>query len=85
MRRLYGWGLLVLCFVAGLLGGATYVHAFTLLSREVSPASREFSLAAACLADSLGIAVADAVAVFLQGCLMRVNGIASQAVFKCGA
>jgi battenin len=75
----------VLCFLAGLLGGATYVNAFTLISREVAPAMREFSLAAACVADSLGIAAADALAVPLQGCLLRVNGLAHKAVFKCGA
>ncbi len=81
----YDWGLLGLCFLAGLLGGATYVNAFTLLSKEVAPELREFSLAAACVADSLGIAVADAAAVPLQGCLLRANGLAAVAVFKCGA
>ena len=77
--------MLALCFAAGLLGGATYVNAFTLLSREVPAPQREFSLAAACVADSLGIAAADAGAVLLQGCLMRANGVAQAAVFKCGA
>ncbi|KAI8469813.1 MAG: batten's disease protein Cln3 [Monoraphidium minutum] len=84
MHWWYNWGLLALCFVAGLLGGATYVNAFVLLSKETPAASREFSLAAACVADSLGIAAADAGAVFLQGCLMRANGLAGRAVFKCG-
>lgn len=84
-RRWDNWGVLVLCFAAGLLGGATYVNAFTLLSREVPPHRREFGLAAACVADSLGIAVADAGAVFLQGCLLRANGLAAVAVYKCGA
>jgi battenin len=83
--RWYNWGLIALCFTAGLLGGATYVNAFVLLSKEVAPPMREFSLAAACVADSLGIAAADAGAVVLQGCLLRANGLAGAAVFKCGA
>lgn len=81
----YGWSLISLCFVAGLLGGSTYVNAFTLLSKEVPLAQREFSLASACVADSLGIAAADAVGVLVQGCLLRANGLAGEAVFKCGA
>lgn len=81
----YNWGLLSLCFAAGLLGGATYVCAFVLLAREVPPPAREFSLAAACVADSLGIAAADVAGLLLQGCLLRANGLAAEAVFKCGA
>lgn len=84
-RWWYNWGLLTLCFAAGLLGGTTYVAAFVLISREVPPAAREFSLAAACVADSLGSAVADAAGLLLQGCLLRANGLAGEAVFKCGA
>lgn len=52
----------------GLLGGAVYVNAFTLLSREVEPCLREFSLAAASLADSVGIALADICGVLIQVC-----------------
>lgn len=52
--------------LAGLLGGAVYVNAFTLLSREVEPRLREFSLAAASLADSVGIALADICGVLIQ-------------------
>jgi hypothetical protein len=53
---------------AGLLGGAVYVNAFTLLSREVEPRLREFSLAAASLADSVGIALADITGILIQVC-----------------
>ena len=45
-----------------------YVNAFTLLSREVEPEFREFSLSAASLGDSLGIATAD-----IFGILIQVN------------
>ena len=41
------------------MGGAVYVGAFTLISAEVEAPLREFALAAASVADSLGIAVAD--------------------------
>ena len=46
----YNWGLLLPAFGAGLLGGAVYVNAFTLINLEIEPNLREFSLAAASLA-----------------------------------
>ena len=54
------------CCCAGLLGGAVYVNAFTLLAKEVEPSLREFSLAAASLADSVGIAMADICGILVQ-------------------
>lgn len=51
---------------AGLLGGAVYVNAFTLLAKEVEPSLREFSLSAASLADSVGIALADICGIMVQ-------------------
>ncbi|CAL8471388.1 g10930 [Coccomyxa elongata] len=78
----YNWWLLVPCFITGLLGGAVYVNAFTLLSREVQPCLQEFSLAAASLADSVGIALADICGVLIQGCLFKANGL-SGADFSC--
>lgn len=80
----WNWWLLCLCFVAGLLGGAVYVNSFTLMSLEVQPALKEFSLSAACVADSIGIACADLIAIFIQGCLFKLQGLAG-AAFKCGA
>lgn len=78
----YNWTLLLPCFMTGLLGGATYVGAFNLLAREVEPQFREFSLAAASLADSAGIAMADVAGILIQGCLFKANGI-SGADFAC--
>ena len=78
----YNYWLLVPCFAAGLLGGAVYVNSFTLIAREVEPQYVEFSLGAASVADSLGIAVADVVSVFLQGCLFKVNKVEG-ADFTC--
>lgn len=70
------------CVCAGLLGGAVYVNAFTLISRQVEPLRREFSLAAASLGDSLGIAFADIAGILIQGCLYRANRIPG-ASFSC--
>lgn len=67
---------------AGLLGGLVYVNAFSLLSREVEPQYKEFSLAAASVADSIGIAIADVAGILLQGCLFKVNGLKG-ADFTC--
>lgn len=80
----YNWGLLSLCFLAGLLGGAVYVNSFTLLSKEVEPGLREFSLSAACVADSLGIACADVAAIAIQGCLFRWQNLPG-AAYSCGS
>lgn len=80
----WNWGLLSLCFVAGLLGGAVYVNSFTLMTHEVDPALREFSLSAACVADSIGIAAADLTAILIQGCLFKLQGLTG-AAFSCGA
>lgn len=78
----YNWTLLLPCFMTGLLGGAVYVGAFNLIAREVEPQYREFSLAAASLADSAGIALADVAGILIQGCLFKANGIAG-ADFAC--
>ncbi len=70
------------CFITGLLGGAVYVGAFNLIAREIEPHYREFSMAAASLADSAGIAMADVAGIIIQGCLFKANGI-SGADFAC--
>jgi hypothetical protein len=48
------------------------------------PPCREFSLGAASLADSLGVALADACGILIQGCLFRANGLPG-ADFSCGS
>ncbi|PRW51162.1 Batten s disease Cln3 isoform A [Chlorella sorokiniana] len=78
----YNYGLLLPCFMTGLLGGAVYVNAFTLISKEVPPQYREFSLGAASLADSLGVALADVCGILIQGCLFKANGLEG-ADFAC--
>lgn len=79
---LYNWGLLLPCFCTGLLGGAVYVNAFTLISRDVASEYKEFSLAAASVSDSIGVAAADVAGILLQGCLFKINGLHG-ADFKC--
>lgn len=59
----------------GLLGGAVYVNAFTLISRRVDPLRQEFSLAAASLGDSLGIAFADIAGILIQVHCPKVHGV----------
>lgn len=78
----YNWSLMAPCFMTGLLGGAVYVNAFTLITKKVEPRLREFSLGAASVADGLGVAMADAVGILIQGCLFRANGLEG-ADFKC--
>jgi battenin len=65
----YNWWLLVLCFIAGLLGGCVYVNAYTLISKELPPEHVEFALTTTCLSNTLGIIFADVAGIFLQGCL----------------
>ncbi|XP_068194096.1 battenin [Antennarius striatus] len=52
------WVLFAIIFYEGLLGGATYVNVFYFISKESEDRRREFSLAAASVGDSLGIALA---------------------------
>lgn len=82
-RVAVGWWLLAPAVLVGLMGGGTYVHAFTLLAAASPPSLRELNLGAASVADAVGIALADASAVLVQGCLFRVNHVPG-AAFKCG-
>ncbi|KAL3665518.1 hypothetical protein V7S43_009553 [Phytophthora oleae] len=69
----YNWGLLFVCFVVGLLGGAVYVNAYTLLSKEIPPTHVELALGAVSVGDTLGVMFADCAGLFLQGCLYSIN------------
>ena len=68
---------------AGLLGGAVYVNAFTLISRHVDPLMREFSLAAASLGDSLGIAFADVAGVLIQVSAYSLTAVMNSNTLWC--
>ena len=71
----YNYGLLSLCFVVGLLGGGVYVHGFSLLAESVPPFLKEFSLSAASVADSFGIALAVVCSIFIQESLYDYHNI----------
>jgi battenin len=67
--------LLPLCFLVGLLGGAVYVNGFSLISEQVHPRMREFSLSSASIADSVGIACANVAGIFIQKALYDYHDI----------
>ncbi|KAE9021513.1 hypothetical protein PR003_g12940 [Phytophthora rubi] len=69
----YNWGLLLVCFVVGLLGGGVYVNAYTLLSKEIPPSHVELALAAVSVGDTVGVMFADCAGLVLQGCLYSIN------------
>ncbi len=66
MKLWYDWGLIALCFIVGLMGGAVYSHGFSYLSEHVEPSLKEFSLSAASLGDSVGVLVGDLCGIFIQ-------------------
>ena len=66
MKLWYDWGLIALCFIVGLMGGAVYSHGFSYLSEHVEPSLKEFSLSAASLGDSVGVLVGDVCGIFIQ-------------------
>ncbi|KAL7850300.1 hypothetical protein SRHO_G00196490 [Serrasalmus rhombeus] len=51
------WLVFVIVLYEGLLGGATYVNIFYLISKETGDREREFAMAAASVGDSFGIAL----------------------------
>lgn len=75
---LYWWdfSLLVPCFCTGLLGGAVYVNAFTLIARKFRPGPlRELALTAAGVGNSLGVLTSDVTGLFIQACLFKAHDI----------
>ena len=73
---------MIVCFYVGLLGGGVYVNGYIRINAEVPKWKREFALSSASVADSLGIAVADIMGLFLQSCLYKANGIGG-AIVSC--
>ena len=72
----YDWSLMLPCFVTGLLGGAVYVGAFTLINKEIPKGPlREFSLSAASVADSVGIVCSDVLGLLIQMQLYALHGL----------
>jgi battenin len=82
-HMMYTWGLLFPCFLTGLIGGAVYVNAYTLINHEIEPSMRELALSGASAADSFGIGMSNIVSLFVQACLFQANGIEDQADMGC--
>ena len=81
--------LLYLSLIAGLFGGAVYVNSYILIANDqrIDPRLKEFSVAAASVADTTGIIVADFLGLVIQGCLYGINNITDYDVpptFSCG-
>jgi hypothetical protein len=58
--------LLIVAYIDRLMGGATYVNAFYLLSQEVEDKYKEFSLGLTSVANSIGISLCAVAAIGLQ-------------------
>ena len=69
-------------FYTGLLGGAVYVHGYQRIVHDMPKAHTEFALSSTCVAEALGVLVADVAGLFLQSCLYARNGL-SGAIVKC--
>ncbi|KAI9591592.1 batten's disease protein Cln3, partial [Syncephalis fuscata] len=65
------WILFVLILGEGLLGGATYVNCYYQITKNVPSVYREFSLGSVGAADSLGIASAGLISLWLEGALCQ--------------
>ncbi|KAM9305387.1 battenin [Gastrophryne carolinensis] len=57
------YGIFAIIVFEGLLGGAAYVNTFNNISVESKPEEKEFSMAAACVSDTLGISLSGVVAI----------------------
>ena len=64
------------------MGGAVYVNAFTLISKNVAPEYVEFSLSAASVADTGGIILSVVTGLYIQCAMFKANGI-DGAVVTC--
>eukprot|EP00045_Choanoeca_perplexa_P008225 m.75455 g.75455 ORF g.75455 m.75455 type:complete len:398 (-) comp14406_c0_seq6:617-1810(-) len=60
------WPITVWIVFEGLLGGAVYVNAFALISKNSEPAHREFAMGIASVADTCGITLAGVVSIGLN-------------------
>ena len=68
-------------FYTGLLGGTVYIHGYLRIRNDfVEP---ELPLFSACVAEALGVLVADVLGLYLQSCLYAQNGLADQALVSC--
>lgn len=72
---MYGYVLLLPAFITGLLGGAVYVNAFTLIDKNLLPEYRELALSATAFACDAGILLGNVSGLFCQFCLFQSMNI----------
>ena len=80
----YSWSLMGPCFCTGLLGGAVYINALTLMCREIPKECQEFSLGAVATAFSVGIMLSNVAGLYLQCLLYHSNDIHEKTSVQCG-
>lgn len=66
------WIVLLIVLYEGLLGGSAYVNTFYRISSEISEENKEFSMGIACLADSIGIALAGIISLPVHDALCKI-------------
>jgi len=59
----------------GLLGGSVYVQGYKRIIEDMPRAHTEFALSTTCVAEALGVLVADVAGLFLQSCLYKWNSV----------
>lgn len=69
------WIAFCIVIFEGFLGGATYVNVFYAISTETSGVTREFSMTATSVSDSVGIAGAALLGLWVGPLLKKINGI----------
>jgi len=78
-----GWILLLPAFCVGLIGGAVYVNAYCMLTRDFPKKLHELALSSTSQADSIGIMLSNICSLYIQWCLFKANGIEEQAGGTC--
>mmetsp|Transcript_47991 Transcript_47991/g.108966 ORF Transcript_47991/g.108966 Transcript_47991/m.108966 type:complete len:133 (-) Transcript_47991:574-972(-) len=76
----YDRSLLSLCVLAGLCGGAVYVHGFKLLAAHVPAERRELAMASASVAADLGIIFGSTAGIYIQACINEVQDVSGAEV-----
>jgi battenin len=79
----YDYGLLVMCVIVGLFGGFVYINAFKLISEKLQSPYREIAMSGATVSNTLGIAMATGLSLWMQACLYQVNDVTEKASMKC--
>uniref|UniRef100_K1RIK8 Battenin n=1 Tax=Magallana gigas TaxID=29159 RepID=K1RIK8_MAGGI len=67
------WIIFALVLFEGLLGGAAFVNTFYKISEDIEAEFKEFSLAAATIADSVGISIAGAISIPAHNRICSLN------------